>query len=478
MHGPADYRLLREFAEQQSDEAFGALVARYVNLVYSTVLRSAGNADDAQEITQAVFIILARKAGKLSPRVVLSGWLYQTARLTAANFLKGEIRRQRREQEAYMQSISSEAEARDWQQIAPLLDDAMGCLGETDRNAVVLRYFENRTAAEIGAALQMSEETARRRVNRAVEKLRKIFSKRGVNSTTAIISGAISAHSVQTAPAALAKTLAPVAVAKGAAASVSTLSLVKETMKIMTRMKLKMAAMIGVAVLILAGTATTLVAQHSNEINATITYKMLDDASAFAGSFDQSKLVVQVLIKSRNKAVQSSDVQLTIQSAKKGPIAVHVGVDGQMIDFPHDEELRRENPPVVVNQPKGAMRMTIFMKGLPKLEGLTFRYDRLNDAVAELNNGVAKANEIAKASYPEELPALSRFSRKIQSVLFFFPKSSARKARVEIASATGKREYVADASGHLRLTLEKALVAENPEVTLSENPQNILPDPR
>ena len=92
-----DHELLAEFARTESEAAFAALVARYVNLVYSTALRFAGNPHHAEEITQAVFIILARKAGKLSPHAVLSGWLYQTSRLTAANFMKGEIRRQHRE---------------------------------------------------------------------------------------------------------------------------------------------------------------------------------------------------------------------------------------------------------------------------------------------------------------------------------------------------------------------------------------------
>ena len=122
------------------------------------------------------------------------------------------------------------------------------------------------------------------------------------------------------------------------------------------------------------------------------------------------------------------------------------------------------------------MSLSIFLRGLPKLENLTSRYDRLSDAIAELDHGIARANKIAKASYPEELPAISRFRSNIQAVLFFFPKSSGRKARLEIASATGKKEYLADANGHLRLKLDKSLVAENPEVTLSELPSNIRPD--
>src|ERR1039457_73461 len=115
-----DHELLTQYARTASEAAFANLVARYVDLVYSAALRFTGNAHHAQEITQAVFIILARKAGSLRRSTVLSGWLYQTARLTAANFVKGEIRRQRREQEAYMQSTLTEPNSSAWEQIAPL----------------------------------------------------------------------------------------------------------------------------------------------------------------------------------------------------------------------------------------------------------------------------------------------------------------------------------------------------------------------
>ena len=118
-----DNQLLREFSERQSDGAFAALVARHVNLVYSVALRQTSDPDAAEEVTQAVFIILARKAAALGPKTILSGWLYQTARLAAANFLRGQIRRQQREQEAYMQSLLNEPDpAETWTRIAPLLD--------------------------------------------------------------------------------------------------------------------------------------------------------------------------------------------------------------------------------------------------------------------------------------------------------------------------------------------------------------------
>jgi RNA polymerase sigma factor (sigma-70 family) len=225
MQEPFDAELLRQYAEQDSESAFAALVTRHVNLVYSAAVRKTHNPHAAEEITQAVFIILARKARALRRETVLSGWLYQTARLTAANFLRNEIRRVRREQESYMQSLSNETGA--WPQIEPLLDDAMGGLNEKERNAVVLRFFEGKSFQEIGAAFGGSENAAKKRVIRGLEKLRKFFAKRGVDSTAATIAETISAHSIQVAPVALAKSVTAVAIVKGATASVSTLTLIK-----------------------------------------------------------------------------------------------------------------------------------------------------------------------------------------------------------------------------------------------------------
>lgn len=139
-----------------------------------------------------------------------------------------------------------------WEQISPLLDEAMGRLGERDRNAIVLRFFENRTPQEVATALKLNEVTARKRVSRALEKLRAIFAGRGLALTTAIIAGAISANSVQAAPTALANPATAVAIAKGAAASVSTLTLAKGALKIMAWTKAKTAVITTVVVLLAA----------------------------------------------------------------------------------------------------------------------------------------------------------------------------------------------------------------------------------
>lgn len=293
MTEPDDHQLLAEFARENSEAAFAALVSRHINLVYSVALRSVGNNYAAEEITQAVFIILARKAKSLSRKIILSGWLYQTTRLTAANFLRTEIRRQKREQEAYMQSTLNEPESEAWRRIAPLLDDALSRLGEKDRNAVVLRFFENKNLQEVGLALGASEAAAKMRVNRALEKLRKIFTRRGVTLSAALIAGAVSANSVQAAPAGLTATIS-VTAAKGAAVAVHVTTLVKGTLKLMTYAKLKLALGITAGILLAAGTATVAIPQINGggELTPEKIIKKSQAAYAALSSYSASGKVI------------------------------------------------------------------------------------------------------------------------------------------------------------------------------------------
>src|SRR6185437_8909056 len=254
--------LVREYAATGSEEVFAELVRRHINLAYSVALRFTRDYSEAEDITQAVFIIFAQKAGSLRSGTVLTGWIYETTRWTALRFLRTKARRHRHEQEARMQIIpEKENPDANWQQLAPLLEAAMSRLNEKDRTLLALRYFENRSAAESAALLGIGEWAARKRADRALEKLRNYFSKRGVHSTTALIAGALSANSIQVAPAALATSVTTIAAAKGATASVSTLTLAKGALKIMAWTKTKTTIATTAAILLLSATGV-LVTYH------------------------------------------------------------------------------------------------------------------------------------------------------------------------------------------------------------------------
>lgn len=256
-----DRQLLSRFAAEHSESAFGELVARYLPLVYSAALRQTnGDTHLAHDVAQLVFVDLARKAPGLSENVILAGWLHRATIFAARQILRGEHRRRLREQAATMNATQSESETADWQQIRPILDEALNRLNKTDRDALLLRFFEQQPFAQIGESLGSTEDAVRKRIARALEKLRIFLQKRGVTTTAAALSTVISANAVQPSPAGVATTLAHTSLLAAKTGSAFAF------FKIMTSTQLK----ISFSAVIVAGITATLVLAHQTQFKAPV----------------------------------------------------------------------------------------------------------------------------------------------------------------------------------------------------------------
>lgn len=218
-----DATLLRRYFEERSEASFAELVRRHLNLVYAAALRQTGDSHLAEEVAQRVFTRLAQKAGQLLDHPALAGWLYRSTRYAAADARRARQRWRGRFVEAQaMSDFPAEDPCHaEWEQLRPMLDDAMCELREGDRDAVLWRYFEGRSYAEIGARLHIQENTARMRVERALDKLRGVLARRGFSSSAAALGGALATQAVTAAPAGLAAQIVGAAATVPAAAGLA-----------------------------------------------------------------------------------------------------------------------------------------------------------------------------------------------------------------------------------------------------------------
>ncbi len=258
-----DAELLRRYAEERSEAAFAELVQRHLPLVYSVALRQVeGDAHLAEDVAQTVFTGLARKAGALSRHPVLSGWLYRSTQFAAIDVMRSERRRHAREQEAQtMHELSNSPDAdMDAEKLRPVLDQVMSELNDGDRDAVMLRFFEGRPFSDIGRKLRLTEDAARMRVDRALDKLRERLVRRGVTSTTAVLAATLANQAAVSAPAGLA------AAVTGTALSGAAMSGVAAVFMSMTKLQ------IGIVVGLLAAGAGGIVAQQ--QANGSLTREL------------------------------------------------------------------------------------------------------------------------------------------------------------------------------------------------------------
>jgi RNA polymerase sigma factor (sigma-70 family) len=252
-----DWQLLQNYVERESETAFGTLVNRYVNLVYSVALRYVRDAQLAEEVAQAVFILLARKARGFRQGVVISGWLFRTTRFVASRAVRSEQRRQRREQEALsMQQLTATDDA--WKRISPAIDEALESLGDADRNALLLRFYNEKSHRETAIALGVSEDAAKKRVTRALEKLRSFFAGRGITLSVGLLASAVAANAVKPVTPEVAASIGAKAFVHASIAAGALPPLVVQTLNTWRWMKVKLAGacvILGTAAIVLVTSA-------------------------------------------------------------------------------------------------------------------------------------------------------------------------------------------------------------------------------
>ncbi len=341
-----DAELLSRYVKEGSEPAFTEIVSRHFDLVYSAALRQvAGDAEAARDVAQSVFTDLAAKARSLRDRSSLAGWLFTSAHHAGCKFVRTEQRRRAREAQALaMQPLEAPSEP-DWDRLSPLIDQAMQELNEEEREALLLRYFERRELRTVGMALGVSEEAARKRVGRAVERLRTVFARKGVSLSGGALVAVLTAHAVSAAPAGTLAAVAGAAFASGTATSMSSLS-------IMNLFTLKTAsALTGAA--IVAGTVTYFVQEQNvaslRAENQALVAKAQSLGAQFEGAAGDLQLRDQEIARLRKESADLLRLRNEVgQLRRQLASAPKTAAAGSGLAEPqanHDSEEARERDP-------------------------------------------------------------------------------------------------------------------------------------
>lgn len=461
-----DAELLRRYVMARSQAAFAELVRRRVDLVYAVALRQVGgDAHLAEDVTQKVFADLARKAPTLLDRTVLSGWLYRSTQYAASDVVRSERRRRAREQETtLMHELTGPNDpATDWDRIRPLLDDALGELNDPDRDAIALRYFEGRAFAEVGRALRLTEEAARKRVDRALDKLAGILSRRGVTSTAAAVGAVLAQQAAVAAPAGLAASVAgsAIAAAGGVAATAGVFSFMGST---------TITAGAGVLAALAAGAAVyqlNLSQQRGEEVRTltgqtqALTAKLeamerrtrTAEQRAAEAEADNGKLIAAIQSQS---AATAATAQAGAQIAPTTPVAEPLTHDAVQARYRRAQELARTGDPAEAlrellwcfdtGMPPvtgfGGVRMSFLLSDIAKLGE---RYPAALTALRERRDAAEKRLFASQTDYDatSTLSAINRYlkeSARTIAVLDQLPAGDVRRRTLAMSAFEDLRE--------------------------------------
>src|SRR6266487_3586485 len=310
-----DAQLLRQYTEERAEPAFGELVARHIDLVFSAALRVVGGDRHlAQDVTQTVFADLARKARNLPREVVLAGWLYRHTCFTAANAVRTERRRQIREKTAMEMNALHDTTEPNWEQIAPVLDEAMNQLSAPDRDAIVLRFLKRQDFRAVGSALGVGEDAAQKRVSRAVEKLRTFLSRQGVTLTATALGTTLATEAVVAAPGGLAVSVTAASLAGAAATGTGTSAIL---MKLMAMTKVKA----GVAgALVIASVVMPLMVQHQAQARLRNQDEALREQTAQLAKLQADNVQLSKLLAAAKNSRSLSDDQFNELMRLRGQV--------------------------------------------------------------------------------------------------------------------------------------------------------------